>query len=177
MSVQIKITKTSTYGVDSQGNYLLHHPGIGFKPMTEEELKRKRAYKDPYGWISFDASTCDEALALYEAQRKEEIEKRKAEREAQDSADQAKIKELLELDVIPSTAENIRLVMKYLNQQNWGSWTLPKMEIGYKAHQYDCEGQVAVTFQLDRPVEGETKLSFNAPRGHLRKYQDIRMYC
>lgn len=81
-------------------------------------------------------------------------------------------------DVIPSTAENIKTVLSFLNTKNWGSWDLPKMEIGYSCHQYDCEGYIVSTMVLDRPIEyrnGEHarfKHGFH-PRGHLDKYIGI----
>lgn len=75
--------------------------------------------------------------------------------------------------VIPSTRENLRTVMAYLTTVNWGSWDLPSMTVGYRAHQYNCDGETAVTFQLNRPVDGKTKYQYGAPRGYLNKYHWI----
>lgn len=83
------------------------------------------------------------------------------------------IADLLALDVIPSTRENLRLIMKYLNESNWGGWKLPKMEISYSAYSFDCDGKLAVGIKLDKPVDGFVKYSYNAPRGYLNSYQNI----
>ena len=56
---------------------------------------------------------------------------------------------------------------------NWGVWKLPAMTIGYSCNQYDCDGKSAVTIKLDEPVNGYTKLSYGAPRGHLTAYTNI----
>lgn len=80
---------------------------------------------------------------------------------------------------IPVTEENLRVVMRELNSQNWGSWTLPKMSIGYKAAQFDCGGKTATTITFDRPVklneyrEPSARFEYGAPRGHLSNYQSI----
>lgn len=73
----------------------------------------------------------------------------------------------------PSTLENIRALLRRLNLDNWGSWTLPPMTVGYVCNQYDCDGHTATTIQLDQPVEGYTMLQYGAPRGHLTHYTDI----
>ena len=80
-------------------------------------------------------------------------------------------------DVVESTAENIYILLAYLNTQNWGIWRLPKMTIGYACHQYDCDGKTATTIKLDQPVKvgGRmgTMFEYGAPIGHLTKYQRI----
>lgn len=173
--VKIKVTKNSTFGVQNE-QFLLYHPGEGFKPMTEEEKSQKTAYLEPYGWEEYEAQSCNDALKFRNAARKKAQTERKARKEGAEQEDIRKIEKLLKLEVIPSTLENIRLVMKHLSGQNWGSWTLPKMEIGYRAHQYDCDGRIAVTFQLSKPVGGQTSFSYNAPRGHLVNYENIEMF-
>lgn len=83
------------------------------------------------------------------------------------------------MTVIPVNEENLKTVMRELNSQNWGSWSLPKLSIGYKAAQYDCNGVTATTITFDRPVklneyrEPSAKFEYNAPRGHLTQYQSI----
>lgn len=77
--------------------------------------------------------------------------------------------------VIETTYENIGIVLRYLNTQNWGGWKLPKMTIGYACHQYDCDGKIATTMKLDEAIEvydGEKESMFQtgAPHGHLQKY-------
>lgn len=80
-------------------------------------------------------------------------------------------------DVIPSTIENIRILLKYLNTKNWGGWDLPKMTIGYSCNQYDCDGKIASTIKLDEPIdyygEKETKFVVGAPSGHLTHYKRL----
>ena len=87
-------------------------------------------------------------------------------------------KELEKLDIIPTTIENISIILQYLNMQNWGTWKLPKMEIGYSCHQYDCGGKLAATMILDRPINYDgvmvSRFEVGAPRGYLTKYQKIR---
>ena len=80
---------------------------------------------------------------------------------------------------IETNIDNLYTVMRYLCTVNWGVWELPPMTIGYSAHQYDCDGHIAVTFQLDKPIEYRgsltTKLVFNAPLAQLASYQHIGM--
>lgn len=77
-------------------------------------------------------------------------------------------------DVVETTVENIRTLLRYLNDINWRVWQLPSMTINYSCHQYDCDGKTATTIKLDRPIEyrGEkvTRFQYGAPRGHLRDY-------
>jgi hypothetical protein len=60
---------------------------------------------------------------------------------------------------------------------NWGAWQLPKMSIGYSAHQYDCDGQQASTITLDKPIDyyGEkvSKFKVGGGRLHLTKYKFV----
>lgn len=76
-------------------------------------------------------------------------------------------------EVVESTLGNIAILLRFLNTMNWGAWELPAMTVGYSCHQYDCDGKIAVTIQLDEPVNGYTKLSYGAPRGHLTAYTNI----
>lgn len=71
------------------------------------------------------------------------------------------------------TEENLKIVMNYLRRVNWGGWSLPAMDIGYSANQYDCDGKIAVTVTLDKPLNGVKKFQMGAPRGHLEKYKRI----
>lgn len=75
---------------------------------------------------------------------------------------------------IPSTYENIGIVLRYLNTKNWSGWELPAMSIGYRCNQYDCDGRQASTMILDEPidVDGENVSRFvvGAPVGHLMNY-------
>jgi hypothetical protein len=80
-------------------------------------------------------------------------------------------------EVTESNAENIYILLRYLNTQNWGLWRLPKMTIGYACNQYDCDGKTATVIKLDQPIKvgGRmgTKFQYGAPRGHLTKYERI----
>ena len=80
-------------------------------------------------------------------------------------------------DVVETTVENIRTLLRYLNDINWGAWQLPRMTIGYICNQYDCNGKLATTIKLNRPIEyrGEkvTQFQYGAPSGHLRGYYRI----
>lgn len=79
---------------------------------------------------------------------------------------------------IPTTLENLSLVLNFLNEQNWGTWNLPAMSIAYSANQYDCDGSTATTITLDVPilVDGEKikKFKTGGRRGHLDKYYSVR---
>ncbi|NCB07162.1 MAG: hypothetical protein EOM73_03245 [Bacteroidia bacterium] len=108
-----------------------------------------------------------------EADRMAKLEKQEAEEEAEWN-------ELAALPVIPATVPNIRKVLRHLNKQNWGSWTLPALSIGYSAHQYDCDGRIATTITLDQPISdeesgiiNETRFSIGGKRGHLNRYQSL----
>jgi len=75
-----------------------------------------------------------------------------------------------DLEVIPSTIENIRTVLLHLNSSNWGGWKLPKMSISYSAAQFDCDGVQASTMKLDSAVEGSKMFKVGGKNGHLSKY-------
>lgn len=76
-------------------------------------------------------------------------------------------------EVIPTTLDNLYIVMTYLNTCNWGGWQLPKMSIGYSVNQYDCDGKTATTVTLDEPLNGITRFVIGAPHGYLTKYTNI----
>lgn len=91
---------------------------------------------------------------------------------------EADYKALLEKnEVIETTVENIGIVLRYLNDCNWGSWELPQMTIGYSCSQYDCDGKQATTMILETPIDmyGKkvNKLQVGAPRGHLVNYHRV----
>lgn len=80
--------------------------------------------------------------------------------------------------IVCSTLDNISALLNYLNDNNVGCWTLPKMSIGYVCNQYDCDGTIATTIKLDKPInyDGEMvdKFQVGAPVGHLAKYSRLR---
>lgn len=120
-------------------------------------------------------TTLDEYIKEYML-KEQEYKKLKAERarlkgEQEFNEAEKKYNELTaKYDVIPATRENLAIIAKYLIAQNWGSWHLPQLSVGYTANQYDCDGRIAVTFTLDEAVDGEKKIVFGAPRGHLTNY-------
>ena len=85
--------------------------------------------------------------------------------------------EIKEGKVFDANIENIRRILLYLNSMNWGMWQLPKMSIGYSAHQYDCDGQQASTITLDKAIDyyGEkvSKFKVGGGRLHLTKYKFV----
>ena len=74
---------------------------------------------------------------------------------------------------IEATIDNIKSLLRYLNSENWGTWQLPKMSVGYSCNQYGCDGKTATTIILDEPVDGNTRYVFGAPVGHLNGYTRI----
>ena len=57
-------------------------------------------------------------------------------------------------------------------------WSLPKMTIGYTCNQYDCDGRMATTIKLDKPIsyDGRMLTEFvigGGPR-HLINYTQLR---
>ena len=93
----------------------------------------------------------------------------------------ANLNELIAAGLIPATVDNILLVLKKLNSENWGGWNLPKLTISYRANQYNCDGVIATTIELSAPIsddewniENETKFEYGAPNGHLAKYRRLR---
>lgn len=97
--------------------------------------------------------------------------------------DEAKEKSFKEISqgVIEVNEKNLSIVLNYLNNQNWGSWILPPMSIGYSAHQYDCDGRTASTIILDRPIEIESfgeivkekRFKVGGSHGHLENYRRV----
>lgn len=134
--------------------------------MTQEECENFLIERNEY------LKNLKKVQAQKEADREiERATKRKAEFDA--------LVARSENGVIKTTYENISIVLRYLNTMNWGSWDLPKMSIGYTCHQYDCDGKIASTMKLDKPIklyeddeDDETSSMFQtgAPHGHLSKY-------
>lgn len=55
-------------------------------------------------------------------------------------------------DTIPTTIENLRIVMHYLNSMNWGLWRLPKMDKAYSANQYQQGSGTITTLTFDESI-------------------------
>ena len=80
-------------------------------------------------------------------------------------------------DVVETTPKNIYILLSYLNDISWGCWELPKMSIGYRCDQYDCDGKLATTITLDKAIvyDGRPTRFFEvgAPVRHLMKYKKL----
>ena len=146
--------------IENAGQFIMQFGGV------EEVLARCKDYTEEEWTAEIDRQY---------AARKAARENALARQEKYKEQHQAEYKALLaKSEVIETTPENIGIVLRYLNDRNWGSWTLPKMSIGYSCHQYDCDGKQATTMTLDRPIEvdGEMvdKFKTGAPVRHLIKY-------
>ena len=79
--------------------------------------------------------------------------------------------------VVETTPRSIYILLSYLNDISWGSWELPKMSIGYRCNQYDCDGKQATTITLDKAIvyDGKPTRSFEvgAPVRHLMRFQKL----
>ena len=79
--------------------------------------------------------------------------------------------------VVETTPRSIYILLSYLNDISWGSWKLPKMSIGYRCNQYDCDGKLATTITLDKAIvyDGRPSKLFEvgAPVRHLMRYQRL----
>ena len=69
-------------------------------------------------------------------------------------------------DAVETTVENIRTLLRYLNDINWGVWQLPSMTIGYTCNQYDCDGKTATTITLDTTLIHYSNLALRASFHH-----------
>ena len=187
-------TKTYFFGVQQNPDGTLNitaeyrHIGNGkwidshSAPLTEQE---KASLIGSMGGAERLLERCTEVdnLAAYVQERNEANKAARERRAAGDAAKaeerrQRREKEYLAVfgdgkTATESTLENIAVLLKHLNNQNWGSWSLPVMTIGYACHQYDCDGHTATTITLDKPVKGYIKLQYGAPRGHLTAYTQI----
>lgn len=117
----------------------------------------------------------EEALTILADREKQNLHNLSREKEAAVRRREQIIKayEAITTGTIEATLENIKVVGEYLRQQNWGTWTLPTMSIGYSAYQYDCDGQIAVAFVFDSLICGHRKIAVGAKRGHLNGYFHI----
>lgn len=173
MKTNFKITKTSTFATEDFKTFFLLQNNE-FVKMDEAMLSKKTSYKESTGWgeIESTGNLNEDYKILCEKSNKERKERNEKIQKEFD-ARLTEAKKLFDLDVIESTLENIKLVLMVLNSQNWGSWKLPQMTIGYSVNQYDCDGKTATTIKLDEAVEGEKLYSYGAPRGHLSKYTNL----
>ncbi len=86
---------------------------------------------------------------------------------------------LSQYEVIPITLDNLRIILRYLRVVNHGLWNLPRLQTGYSANQYDCNGKIAVTIIFDEPINiglrcgAVDKVVMGAPKGYLQEYSRI----
>lgn len=134
-------------------------------------IDKCKEYKSLESFLDF-RNDRDEKVRIERHRRNVEWEEQRAKR---DKEDEAKINALLSLKIIPATMDNIELIIAWLNRQNWGAWSLPKMSIGYSAQQYDCDGKQVTVMKFDKKIDGENMFKTPAPKRHLEKYQTIRI--
>ena len=171
----LKLTdlREQSYGQPLQDAGLLIASCGGIQKFLELCISEDR-YKEIKDFRDF--RNTPEGKAQLEAQRAASAENQRLALEKRNKEREAEYNELLaKYQVIPSTVENIRIVLRYLNTKNWGGWELPKMTIGYTAHQYDCDGKQASAMKLDKLIDDgydgvSDRFCVGAPRGYLNKY-------
>ena len=182
MKTLIKVSKSGK-SITVNGNQISNFNSEGIKILPN--------FLEAFGTIEIECEISDfreseqykKIKNIYENQRENRaLQNAKfAKKIAEERAiEDAKLQQMISEGNIPTTVENVRLVLAYLNQQNWGSWNLPKMTISYSAHQYDCDGCLATTIKLDKPIsdenfgiENETMFKIGGKRGHLNKYRGL----
>lgn len=189
MKTQIRTTKTKTY-IRFNGVIFITNNNWEDKTITPVDYnslqeQQKQVLDSENGWEEIgEYEDVQAAYCAYigilsvrrnEAKIQNEIftQKVNSEREAAWNA-------IKDLEVIPTTVDNIRTVLLHLNATNWGGWKLPKMSIGYSANQYDCDGVSATTIKLDTPIsdedgyiKNETMFKVGGKNGYLNKYQRL----
>lgn len=155
---------------DIQGNEI-NNPGLFIKTMggVNQILRRCQQTEKTAKEVADDIKAEKEAIKAASASRI------KSEQEAVINDYTA----LVSKGTIETTVENVKIVLSYLNTQNWGTWKLPEMSIGYKANQYQISNsQTAATMTLNKPIdfEGRKTLRFvvGAPVTHLLNYTHLR---
>src|SRR6218665_565854 len=159
----------------SDGSYQKYENQIGINPFSKLAIRARMEHGVPEPELKEGVNFDKERYEKNWGDVKDEMMRRKnAENKIANDYD----KLIEKYAVVPVTADNLKIIMAYLNENNWGGWKLPKLEIGYSANQHDCEGEQATTITLERPVKtdtGETvnKFSIGAPRGYLSKYRPV----
>lgn len=160
----LRITKTSTMKpIDNAGSFIVSQGGIAAiltncKEVSDEDFaKDRKQLRLRYDFLQKH----NQEVAMTEQKRYE-----------------AEYKAMFHGEVVETTHESIRTLLRYLNGINWGTWQLPAMTIGYTCGQHDCNGKIATTIKLDKPIEyrGEMvkQFQFGAPSGFLTKYRRIQ---
>lgn len=175
MNTLIKQTKTNTY-INYEGvifQVSKNTEGVNFNKVSAEIIQ-ERGLLHPSNWANvgehsdINSAYAEHIRASLEARKQKQEQSRLLE-----SQQLERWNELMQMDVIPSTLENIRLLLIHLNKSNWGSWSLPKMSIGYSVNQYDCDGISAVTIKLEKAIDGCKLYKIGGKFGHLTKYQSL----
>lgn len=173
------ITSDGINSIENAGMFILSMGGIQrvldrcTEEITLDEFKvRAQAHAERRQYF-------EEHKAEYLAAQAKRIAEKKAALQAERETRYNQLyKELVAKSngVIETTYENIRIVLAYLNTCSWSDE--PMMSIGYRFLQYNCDGKLASTIILDKPinVDGEmvTRFVFGAPHGYLCKYHRCR---
>lgn len=179
----VGINEDGTLSITYNGEVPINNPGMFINQMGGIEGVLARCEDGEYdldGYRTYIKQGQKEKQRMHEERHKAAMERQarwNAEREDEYKALVAKY----EGAAIPTTFENIGIILRYLNTMSWGAWRLPKMTIGYKCHQYDCDGKVASTMTLDKPIdvscyeegglpEMVDKFQVGAPVRHLMQY-------
>ena len=181
MKFDFYTTKRYTYIV--AGNVTFQKKEQGY-PQVNEEVPFEKV--EAVFSIDIDSEVAERgAIEAYTifcdfCKKKHEAKKIQNEKEKQDlEADFRTLEnEIKEGKVFEANVNNLSRILKYLNSMNLGVWQLPKMSVGYSAHQYDNEGRNVTTITLDDPINyfGEmvSKFKVGGSRSFLPKYRVIR---
>jgi hypothetical protein len=150
---------------------------VKFEKVDFSKLQKQQidALNKKYGWLEFeDCNSIREAYNLFieilineKKLIKEKSLQRRIEKEKILKENWERIKDL---NPIPATLENIRIVINCLHSKDFGLWHLPQMSISYSTNQYDCEGEIATTMKFDKKIEGINKFKVGGKTSHLEKY-------
>ena len=189
MKLDFYTTKRYTYIVADNATFQKKEQGYPqVNQVPFEKVDTKNFTETPYfvTFIDVEGEITNENLKeAYTkfcnfCKRKHEAKKIQNEKEKQDlEADFRTLEnEIKEGKVFEANVNNLSRILKYLNSMNWGVWQLPKMSVGYNAHQYDNVGRNVTTITLDEPINyfGEmvSKFKVGGSRSFLPKYRVIR---
>ncbi len=156
--------------------WMQYTPNMGWEQVGES-CQGVIKFRREHGLPDYDPQNRDESFKQRFNRNMQYVTQRLNREKEEDDAYQR----LTQMKVIPTTAQNISILLSGLNKQNWGSWELPKMSIGYHCEQYDCNGVIATTITLDEPISDEElgiiqekKFVVGAPFGHLTEYCHVR---
>lgn len=188
MKFDFYTTKRYTYIV--AGNVTFQKKEQGYPQVNEEvpfeKVEAQSFTSRPVFSIDIDSEVAERgAIEAYTifcdfCKKKHEAKKIQNEKEKQDlEADFRTLEnEIKEGKVFEANVNNLSRILKYLNSMNWGVWQLPKMSVGYNAHQYDNNGRNVTTITLNEPINyfGEmvSKFKVGGSRSFLPKYRVIR---